>query len=462
MLRELREKFIGDRDFYRRYIYLAVPMIIQNAITNFVSFLDNIMVGQLGEEAISAVATVNQLVFIFYLSVFGVAAAGGIYGAQFYGKKDHTGHMYSFRFKLYAVIIVAIIGISLFLNFGENFISLFLTETDGNISKALATDYGLKYLNIILIGLLPFAINQAYSTTIKETGKTVIPMLSGMAAVATNAILDYCLIFGPGPLPELGVEGAAIATVVSRYIELAIVIIWAHSHKNENKYLKNAFAKFGLPRNIVIKILQSGTPLMINEVLWAAGVSAVTQSYSVRGMNVLTSISISNTVSNLFNIVFIQLGACIGIIVGQYLGAGKLKEAKDADNKMIVFSVGCCMVMAAVMMLCGRLFPMLYNVNEDIRALATKFIMIQALWMPFCSFSHCSYFTLRSGGKTFVTFLFDSVFTWVVMASFAYILTHYSGLNIVLIYFLVQGTEIIKCTIGFFMVKSNVWLVQIV
>ncbi|MCR4745802.1 MAG: MATE family efflux transporter, partial [Lachnospiraceae bacterium] len=157
MLRELREKFIGDRDFYRRYIYLAVPMIIQNAITNFVSFLDNIMVGQLGEEAISAVATVNQLVFIFYLSVFGVAAAGGIYGAQFYGKKDHTGHMYSFRFKLYAVIVVAVIGISLFLNFGENFISLFLTETDGNISKALATDYGLKYLNIILIGLPPFA-----------------------------------------------------------------------------------------------------------------------------------------------------------------------------------------------------------------------------------------------------------------------------------------------------------------
>ncbi|WP_044936500.1 MATE family efflux transporter [Pseudobutyrivibrio sp. LB2011] len=461
MLARLKKKYIGDKAFYRRYIFLATPMIIQNAITNFVSFLDNIMVGQLGQEAISAVATVNQLNFVFSLAVFGAASAGSIYGAQYFGKGDHKGHMYTFRFKLYTTLLVTILGILMFKVWGSQLISLFLTESEG-ASPELALSLGLKYLSIILIGLIPFAVNQAYATNIKETGQTVVPMVAGMVAVATNAILDYCLIFGFGPFPQLGVEGAAIATVIARYIEAAIVIIWAHTHADKNKYLAGAYLGFGIPRKIFNQILIKGAPLMLNEVLWAAGVSAVTQSYSIRGMNVLTALSISNTVGNLFNIVFIQLGACISIIVGQYLGAGELEEAKDADNKMIAFSVFCCTIMAVIMFAFGGLFPHIYNVTPEIRALATKFIAVAALWMPFCSFSHCSYFTLRSGGKTLVTFLFDSVFTWVVMAPLAFVLAHFTSLGIVSVYFFVQGTEIIKNIMGYFMVKSNVWLQQIV
>lgn len=461
MLARLKKKYIGDKAFYRRYIFLATPMIIQNAITNFVSFLDNIMVGQLGQEAISAVATVNQLNFVFSLAVFGAASAGSIYGAQYFGKGDHKGHMYTFRFKLYTTLLVTILGILMFKVWGSQLISLFLTESEG-ASPELALSLGLKYLSIILIGLIPFAVNQAYATNIKETGQTVVPMVAGMVAVATNAILDYCLIFGFGPFPQLGVEGAAIATVIARYIEAAIVIIWAHTHADKNKYLEGAYLGFGIPRKIFNQILIKGAPLMLNEVLWAAGVSAVTQSYSIRGMNVLTALSISNTVGNLFNIVFIQLGACISIIVGQYLGAGELEEAKDADNKMIAFSVFCCTIMAVIMFAFGGLFPHIYNVTPEIRALATKFIAVAALWMPFCSFSHCSYFTLRSGGKTLVTFLFDSVFTWVVMAPLAFVLAHFTGLGIVWVYFFVQGTEIIKNIMGYFMVKSDVWLQQIV
>jgi len=419
------------------------------------------MVGQLGQEAISAVATVNQLNFVFSLAVFGAASAGSIYGAQYFGKGDHKGHMYTFRFKLYTTLLVTILGILMFKVWGSQLISLFLTESEG-ASPELALSLGLKYLSIILIGLIPFAVNQAYATNIKETGQTVVPMVAGMVAVATNAILDYCLIFGFGPFPQLGVEGAAIATVIARYIEAAIVIIWAHTHADKNKYLAGAYLGFGIPRKIFNQILIKGAPLMLNEVLWAAGVSAVTQSYSIRGMNVLTALSISNTVGNLFNIVFIQLGACISIIVGQYLGAGELEEAKDADNKMIAFSVFCCTIMAVIMFAFGGLFPHIYNVTPEIRALATKFIAVAALWMPFCSFSHCSYFTLRSGGKTLVTFLFDSVFTWVVMAPLAFVLAHFTGLGIVWVYFFVQGTEIIKNIMGYFMVKSDVWLQQIV
>ena len=462
MLLQLKEKYIGDAAFYKRYLCLALPMILQNAITNLVSFLDNIMVGQLGTEPMSGVAIVNQLIFVYNLAIFGAVSAASIFGAQYFGKGNHKGHMHSFRFKLYATLTVTAVTILLFITKGSALISLYLTDTTGSGATEVALQYGLEYLAIMMVGLIPFAINQSYATNIKETGQTLIPMIASFIAVGTNAILDYVLIFGLGPIPKLGVVGAALATVIARYIEALIVVVWAHAHKEKNRYLEEAYRGFGIPKSEFKAIIIKGFPLMLNEILWAAGMTTVTQCYSIRGLEVIAGLNIATTITNLFNIIYIQLGACISIVVGQYLGAGKLKEAKDADNKMIVFSVFCCVVVAAGMLLIGGFFPQIYNTSEQIKALAKSFIAVSAIIMPFCAFSHSSYFTLRSGGKTMVTFLFDSVFTWVVVVPSAFILAHYTGLGIVSVYFLVQATELIKVVIGYFMVKSNVWVVQMV
>ena len=462
MLLQLKEKYIGDAAFYKRYLCLALPMILQNAITNLVSFLDNIMVGQLGTEPMSGVAIVNQLIFVYNLAIFGAVSAASIFGAQYFGKGNHKGHMHSFRFKLYATLTVTAVTILLFITKGSALISLYLTDTTGSGATEVALQYGLEYLAIMMVGLIPFAINQSYATNIKETGQTLIPMIASFVAVGTNAILDYVLIFGLGPIPKLGVAGAALATVIARYIEALIVVVWAHAHKEKNRYLEEAYRGFGIPKSEFKAIIIKGFPLMLNEILWAAGMTTVTQCYSIRGLEVIAGLNIATTITNLFNIIYIQLGACISIVVGQYLGAGKLKEAKDADNKMIVFSVFCCVVVAAGMLLIGGFFPQIYNTSEQIKALAKSFIAVSAIIMPFCAFSHSSYFTLRSGGKTMVTFLFDSVFTWVVVVPSAFILAHYTGLGIVSVYFLVQATELIKVVIGYFMVKSNVWVVQMV
>ena len=462
MLEQLRRKYIGDRNFYKSYIALALPMILQNAVTNLVSFLDNIMVGQLGTEQMSGVAIVNQLIFVYNLAIFGAVSAASIFGAQYFGKGNHKGHMYSFRFKLYAALTVTALTILLFVTKGENLISLYLTDTSGSGATGAALQYGLEYLIIMIAGLIPFAVNQAYATNIKETGQTLIPMIASFVAVGSNAILDYLLIFGIGPFPELGVQGAALATVIARYIEALMIIIWAHRHREKNRYLKGAYTGFGIPADELKAIIIKGLPLMMNEVLWAAGMTAVIQCYSIRGLEVVAGLNIATTITNLFNIIYLQLGACISIVVGQYLGAGKLEEAKDADNKMIVFSVFCCVIVAVCMLFIGRFFPQIYNTSEEIRALATKFIAVSAIIMPFCSFSHASYFTLRSGGKTMVTFLFDSVFTWIIIVPIAFLLAHFTGLGIVSVYFLVQATELIKVVIGYFMIRSNVWLVQMV
>lgn len=461
-MRNFKKNFIGDRVFYRRYIMIALPMIIQNFITNFVSFLDNIMVGQLGTEQMTGVAIINQLQFVYALAIFGVAGAATIFGAQFYGKRDQKGHMYTFRFRLYMIALMTVLAVLIFVFAGDTLVSLYLTAESGEGNAALTLQYAKEYLAVILIGFVPFAITQAYASIVKETGQTFVPMMAGLCGVFTNAILDYILIFGFGPIPSMGVTGAAIATVIARFIECGLVLIWAHTHPDKNTYLEGAYRGIGMPAELFKRIMVKGLPLIINEVLWSAGMTVLTQVYSIRGLEIVAAINIANTINNLFNIVFIQLGACISIIVGQYLGAGELEEAKSADNKMIFFSVACCTVMAILMLFVGKLFPMLYNTSDHIKDLATKFIYVQAIMMPFFAFSHCSYFTLRSGGKTVVTFIFDSGFTWVIMVPVAFVLSVFSPFSIVLVYYLTNATEYIKNIMGYLMVKSNVWLNKLV
>lgn len=462
LITRFKKKYIGDKAFYRYLILLAFPMIVQNAISSFVSFLDNIMIGQVGTEPMSGVAIVNQLIFVFNICIFGGVSGAGIFSAQFFGKGDYEGQKYTFRFKLYACLFIAGLSLILFGFWGENLISLYLSEesTVGNIEMAL--HYGKDYLAIMMIGLIPFAIAQTYISTIRETGQTMVPMLSGVAAVVVNLVLDYILIFGVFGAPALGVEGAAIATVIARFVECFIVVFWAHRHLDKNPYLVGVYKGLRIPRPILMDIFRKGLPLMFNEMMWATGMAAIAQCYAIRGLEVVAAQNISSTISNLFNIVYIQLGGCISIIVGQKLGAGELEEAKDYDNKIIFFDVASCAVISVIMILLGGLFPEIYKTEASIKALAKSFIIISALVMPLCAFSHCSYFTLRSGGKTIITVLFDSVYTWVIVIPFAYVLAHFTTLSITSIFFLVSFTEIIKVVMGYFMVKSNVWLQNIV
>ncbi len=455
-------KLIGNKKFYKMVLAVAVPIMIQNGITNFVNLLDNIMVGQIGTESMSAVAIINQLFFVFNICIFGAISGASIFGAQFYGKKDYRGMRDTFRFKIIACLLMSTLGIFIFNFFGSNLISAFLHE-GGNSFEILKTlEEGNKYLAIMMVGTIPFAIGQAYSSTLREMGQTLLPMFSSIAAVLVNLVFNYILIFGKFGLPAFGVEGAAIATVLARFIECGIIILWTHKNKVDIPFIIDAYKNFHIPIKLIKNIAIKGSPLMINEALWSGGMAVMVSCYSVRGLQVIAGINISNVISNVFNIVFIAMGSSISIIVGQLLGAGKMEEARDTDAKLIFFSVISCVAAGFIMALLAPIFPRIYNTSFEVRALATKFILISGLCMPMYAFMHATYFTLRSGGKTIITFLFDSVFLWVVSIPLAYLLTRHTGLNIIPIYFLCQIVEIIKCIIGYILVNKGVWLNNIV
>ena len=455
-------KFIGDKAFYKMVLAIAVPIMIQNGITNFVGLLDNIMIGQIGTEQMSGVAIVNQLFFVYNLCLFGGVSGAGIFTAQYFGQKNEEGIRQTVRFKIWMVIVITALTVALFLTSGSTLIELYL-QGEGTAESAASTlYYGEQYLWIMLIGLPPFMMVQVYASTLRECGQTVLPMKAGVVAVFVNLILNYILIYGKFGFPALGVQGAALATIISRYVEAAIVLIHTHRHKTENPFVNGLYASLKVPGALTGKILVKGSPLLFNETLWAAGMAMLAQCYSVRGLNVVAALNISNTINNVFNIVFIALGDSVAIIVGQLLGAGKMAEARDTDNKMIAFSVFCCTCVAAVMLLMAPFFPMLYNTNAEARELAKYFIMITAIFMPQNAFLHASYFTLRSGGKTIITFLFDSVFIWCISVTIAFTLSHFTTLPVIAIYTLVQIGDWIKCLIGFILVKKGVWLQNIV
>jgi len=457
-----RSRYFGDKAFYKTLMAIAVPVMLQNGLTNLVSLLDNIMVGAVGTEQMSGVSIVNQLLFVFNLCIFGGLSGAGIYTAQFFGKNDHEGVRYTFRFKLMLALALFAIGTGVFVCFGDKLIALYLHEGGDTGDIAATARYGADYLKVMLWGLLPFAVQQAYASNLRETGETMLPMKAGIVAILVNLVLNYVLIFGHFGAPAMGVEGAALATVISRYVECAIIIGWTHRHQDQARFIVGAYRSMRVPAALVGNIFKRGMPLLVNEFLWSAGMAMLTQAYSTRGLAVVAALNICTTIANLFNVVWIAMGTAVSIIVGQHLGAGEFDKAEESCWRILVFSVLSAAGMGLLMAACSTLFPAMYNTTQEVRSLATGLLLVVAAAGPLHAFCHASYFTLRSGGKTWVTFLFDSAYLWVISIPVARLLSTGTAWHIILVYGICQFIDIVKCIIGYILLKRKVWINRIV
>ena len=458
MKQTIKTVLFPPKEFYSIVLKIAVPIMIQNGITNFVGMIDNIMVGQIGTDAMSGVSIVNQLMFVFYLCIFGSLAGIGIFTAQFWGKCDMQGMRYSLRAKMLVAFGITAAGILVLFVGGNYLINTFLYEGGNTGDVAVTLSEAKKYLNVMYLSMLPMAIANVYSSTLRETGQTVLPMTAGIVAVLVNLAGNYILIYGKLGAPALGVRGAALATAFSRIVEMLIVATATHSDKQKNPYIKGCYRSFKIPATLVKKFTIKGAPLLVNEALWSIGMTFLLQCYSVRGLTAVAALNISNTLSNVFNIVFLTMGSSAGIILGQRLGSGKLSDAKIWAFRMAVFSEEISIVAALLLLAISPFFPSIYKTTDDAKRLAEHLLMISAAAMPLYSFSNVAYFTLRSGGKTMITFLFDSVFVWAVSVPVAFILSRFTVLSVLAMYAAVQSLEFIKNISGFIMVKQGKWI----
>ena len=456
--KNLKDNLIGDSAFYRRVVAIVLPMIIQNTITNVVALLDNVMVGRVGTLEMSAVAIVNQLLFVYNICIFGGLAGAGIFSAQYAGAKDDKGIAYCFRIKLLTAVALCALALIIFLVFPRQMINLYLAKDTAPADIAATLGFAKQYLKIMLIGLLPFGLTQVYASTLRELGETKLPMISSIAAIAINLCFNWVLIFGKLGFPRMGVVGAAIATVLSRFAEFAIVVIATHKRNNEFSFIKGIYKSLYVPKQLAIDINKKGLPLVINEFLWASGMAVLLQCYSVRGLNVVAAANIASTINNLFNVVFISMGCTIGIMVGQNLGAGEIERAKQTVWRMIFATIIACLVIGGIMAAISPIVPQIYKTEPEVKRLATKFLLVFALYMPIYAFAHDCYFAIRSGGKTFITFMFDSAVTWGICVPTAFILANFTSMPIVWLYVVVQSIEFVKCIVGYILIKKGIWI----
>ena len=451
-----------ERSVYKKALTLAVPMMIQNGITNAVSLVDNLMVGSLGTESLTAVSIVGQLIFVFFLAVFGGLSGPGIYGAQYFGQGNKKGFQNVFRLKLWITAVIVLVGMTVFVAGGEQLIGLYLHGSSQGMDAAGTLEQGRDYLHIMLFGLIPFAFTQIYAGSLREMGESMKPMVAGIVSVFVDIIFNYLLIYGKFGFPRLEVQGAAIATVMARVVEMLVVVVWTHASIRRYEFLRGIYSTILLPLHEAKIMIMKGFPIFLNEFLWAGGMAALTQCYSMKGLQVIAGLNISNSICNLLNVVFVAMGNAVGIIIGQHLGASEFEKAKRSAGKLQWFTAGLCLILTVILAACSMVFPSLYDTTEEVRHLGQWFIIITAVFFPIQGVLNVFYFTLRSGGKTVITFLFDSVFTWVVSVSLAFALCSYTALPVLAVYALVQSADLVKVVAGHILVKKGVWITNLV
>ncbi|MBP5231540.1 MAG: MATE family efflux transporter, partial [Clostridia bacterium] len=248
----------------------------------------------------------------------------------------------------------------------------------------------------------------------------------------------------------------------SRFVEFLFLFFWTHGHARIYPYVKGAYRSMRIPKKLVGDILKKGFPLMLNELFWSLGMVVSARCFSTRGIQVVGALNISSTIFNMSSVVFMTMGNTISIIVGNQLGAGELERAQDSARKMTAFSVLISVGVSALMVGLSGVIPLLYKTEQAVRDIASALIRIDGVFMCVYAYTNAAYFTLRSGGKVFVTILFDSFFTWVVYVPVCLLLTHLTGLDIQFLYLICACTEFGKALIGYLFLRRKTWVNQLV
>lgn len=451
------KKLIGSKAFYREVLAIVLPIMLQQGITTFVGLLDNIMVGNLNENAIGGVAAANQIMFIVMICFIGGLAGPGIFIAQYFGAKDEHALKQAFRAKVILAALVTVVAMVILMVFGEPMIRAFSKNDPGSsgvYNEAVIT-YGVQYLTIMALSLPIMAIIQLYASTFREIRETKVPMVAGIIAVFINLGFNYVLIFGNLGFPKLEVEGAAIATVISRVAEASILLFVAY--KNKMVFAQGVFSHFHIEIKRFKLMVKKTLPLLTNELLWSTSVLVIMLAYAQRGTSVYAAFAISSAVSNLFFIVFGALATGISVMVGNELGANQIELAKENAYKLLALTIMVCIVFGVLLAIIAPFAPYLYNVSDQVRRMATEFMWVVASLMWIFAFNAGIFFVLRAGGMVILTFLFDSTFAWLVAVPLAVILSLYTSLPILLVYIIVEGVSIIKGMIGIQFVKAGKW-----
>lgn len=437
------------KGFYSSLVAIAIPVSMQSLLQNFVNMLDTVMIGRLGSVEIAAVGLGNQIFFILNMLLFGITSGGGVFIAQFWGKKDINGIRKSFGLMTMIAAFAAVVFTLLGLFIPYKMISLY--SPDPQVVKV-----GGDYLRIVCLSYIPTAISFSITLSLRCTERVKLPLVCTSVSLLTNAGANYLLIFTAG----LGVKGAAIATIFSRLVELLILVIWSYSHDYE--VCGKLRELLGFDWNFVLKYIKIAIPVIINETFWGIGTSVYNAIFAHAGTDAFTAYSITGTISQLTWVFCMGFGNGIGVLIGKRIGEKKLEEARAYALRSMWFMpmIGTCV--GVLLLPLSKLLPFLFNVEPEIIKTASSILMILIFVYPFNSF--CMDWVVgvcRAGGDTVFSAVAELVVLWCVSIPLGYVAAFVFHLSAPMIYLFITSESLVKAIIGAIRIVSGKWLHEV-
>ncbi|MFV0551173.1 MAG: MATE family efflux transporter [Anaerorhabdus sp.] len=443
-------KYIGDKAFMKAAIMVGVPLMLQQLITGSVNLVDNLMVGQLGDAAIGGVAAVNRFYIIAQYGANGIVAAGSIFIAQYFGARNMDKMKESFRFLLNISIAIMLVFFLLVFIFPEAILGFFTNDL-------AVIEMGVLYARLVSFSYIPIAITLSISGSMRSIGETKIPLFVSAIAVLINTFLNYCLIFGNFGFPQLGIRGAAYATLVARFIETGLLLYFIKEYEFDFKTKVKEL--FHVPAALSKKIMIKAAPLAMNEILWAGGMATLFKFYSTRGPEVMSGFSISSTIGDIFFVLFGGMAAASTVLISQPLGANKLEEGRRHGYQLMGFSFILSFIFATLMFIASFYIPYLYqNISMDALKIAENMLRIQSFMFAIYVLNTQNYFVLRAGGDTKSTLIMDSAFMWLINIPLVAVLAYFTPIGIYALYIAGQSTDLIKLAFGYWLVRKEKWV----
>jgi putative MATE family efflux protein len=441
----------NDKEFYKSLFAIALPVMLQNFINSLVNMLDTIMIGQLGTVEIAAVGLGNQIFFLYNLTLFGICSGGAIFTAQFWGKKDIRGIRKNMGFCMTLTVIVGIVFTA-----GAAFIP---DKLIGVYSRdPLVIRAGAVYLRTLSPSLIPFAVNMVLVLTLRSVEKVRLAIVSTLIALSMNAILNYLFIFGAGSIPAMGVKGAALATIISRFTEMLILICVSYARRYPPAgRIKELFAFNG---NYARRFLKIALPVIINEIVWSTGISVQNLIFARTNTEAIAAFNITNTFSQLTWVIFMGLGNGMAVLIGKKIGEGREQTARDYASRIIRFaplvSVGVAIVLFSLSV---RLLPFIFNVDPLVLDAAAQMFLVLCLSYPFRAFNMSMVVGIcRAGGDTVFCVFYDLAAMWLLALPLGAAASFIFGAPIWLIYLCVSIEEPVKVLFGLWRFKTGKWL----
>lgn len=442
--------FYRDPEYFAEVKKIAIPIIIQQFTFAGLNMVGVMLVGQKGETSVAAVGFAGQIAFLLNLVHFGIISGAAMFTAQFWGRRDIP----NLRRVLGLCLLLAMSASLVFFSLSQ-FLPSQILHIYSKDEAVIAL--GVGYIRTFSWTFLFFAITFSYSLVLRSTGNVKVPTAVSVGALSISTFLSYSLIFGKFGLPEMGLQGAAVAAVISRALECATLISVTYAMKSPVAASLRELTNFD--RAFVGKVIKPMLPVMLNELFWALGITTYNVIYGRMGTPSFAAMNIVGTIEQMAFVLFIGISNATSVLVGNRIGADKEDEAVLYAGRSLGLGVVGGVIIGLILQLVKAPVLSLYNVSPEVIENAGNVINVITffLWVRVNNMT-IVVGVLRAGGDTRFSLFLDGIIIWIVGVPMAYIGANVLHLPVYLVYLCAMSEETAKWFLGMWRYRSRKWI----